>query len=329
MTCGRPAGENTSINSTDNLRRDSLSDVRHDLLTPINHLLGYTEMMMEDCEEQGLDTLLQYLQIIRIISKELQIAIERVLPSSAEPAEDGELCKLRAELSNPMARMFQIIGDVERDIASAGQPNLVQDLGKVRVAAERLDHHLRELTRGASPTDEPLRTTLAISPALAQLRRKSAANGKILVVDDDPSNRDVLCRRLEREGYETRTALDGPEALRLLSNGPFDLMLLDFMMPGMTGAEVLAIVKSTPSLSHLPVIILSATDDLTKVIQCIELGAEDYLPKPFDPVLLRARIDACLEKKRLRDEEERKSQQLVAALRETENQKKHRCFAAA
>ena len=320
LTCASPAGENTCINSTGNLKRDSLSDVRHDLLTPINHLLGYTEMMIEDCEELGLHTLLQCCQLIRVISKELQTAIERVLPSSPQPAEEAELCKLRTELSSPMVRMFQVIEDAERYIANANQPNLMQDLGKVRVAAERLDHHLQDLTRGRV-ADDPSHTAVAVSPALAQPRQKAIATGKILVVDDDPSNRDVLCRRLEREGYKTCRAVDGAEALQLLSEQPFDLMLLDFMMPGMTGAEVLAVVKSTPSLSHLPVIILSATDDMTKVIQCIELGAEDYLPKPFDPVLLRARIDACLEKKRLRDEEQRKSQQLVAALRETENQK--------
>ncbi len=134
-------------------------------------------------------------------------------------------------------------------------------------------------------------------------------------------NRDVLCRRLEREGYETCAAQDGREALELLSARMFDLVLLDFMMPGMTGSEVLAVIKSTPSLSSLPVIMISAADDLTKVVQCIELGAEDYLPKPFDPVLLRARIGACLEKKRLGDEEKRKSEQLAAALREAENQR--------
>jgi adenylate cyclase len=295
--------------------------VRHDLLTPINHLLGYTEMMLEDCEEQGRNSLLQSLRHMRATSKELQGAIERVLPSSPKPAEESELSKLYAELLDPMARMFQIIESVERDISAAGEPNPLPDFGKTRIAAERLNQHVRGLTGSVQATDTPSPAAGAISIAPLPRRQKSVASGRLLVVDDDASNRDVLCRRLEREGYQTTTAQDGNEALALLSERPFDLVLLDFMMPGLTGSEVLAIIKSTPALSQLPVIMISAADDLARVVQCIELGAEDYLSKPFDPILLRARIDACLEKKWLRDEEQRKSEQLVAALREAENQK--------
>ena len=296
--------------------------MRHDLLTPINHLLGYTEMMLEDCEEHGLDFLVEYLRHIRATSKELQASIERVLPSSPKPADESALSSLRAELHDPLTRMFQIIESVERDISNAGQPSPLPDFGKTRIAAERLNQHLQDLARGVHAVDAPSPAAGSVSKAAPPTRRqKPVVTGRILVVDDDASNRDVLCRRLEREGYETCTAQDGAEALGLLSGQPFDLVLLDFMMPGMTGSEALAVIKSTPSLCHIPVIMISATDDLTKVVQCIELGAEDYLPKPFDPVLLRARIGACLEKKRLRDEEQRKSEQLVAAVRDAENQK--------
>jgi adenylate cyclase len=289
--------------------------VRHDLLTPINHLLGYTEMMLEDCEDQGLDALLQPLRDIHVTSKELQRAIESVLPSSREPAAESELSRLQYELTEPLERMFQLIEAIERDILGTGEANPLPDFAKTRTAAERLKRQVQELTR----THRVI--PIAAMPAASTRRPKSTASGRLLVVDDDASNRDVLCRRLEREGYETCTAENGREALTLLSERPFDLVLLDFMMPGMTGAEALGIMKSNPSLCHLPVIMISATDDLSRVVECIELGAEDYLPKPFDPVLLRARIDACLEKKRLRDEEQRKSEQLVTALREAERQK--------
>jgi adenylate cyclase len=313
--------------SQTNSQHNSSSNVRHELLTPINHLLGYTEMMLEDCEEQGLSGLLESLGRIRAISKELQAAIERFLPSSPNPAEESEVTALQAGLQGPMAQMFQTIESIERDIAGAGKPNLLPDFARIRVAADLLNRHLRDLTGGVMPfaaLDVEMPPS-APRPALAAPARhgqKAAITGKVLVVDDDASNRDVLCRRLEREGHETCAAQDGAEALRLLSGEPFDLVLLDFMMPGMTGSEVLAVIKSNPDLCHIPVIMISAADDLARVVQCIELGAEDYLPKPFEPVLLRARIGACLEKKRLRDEEQRRSEQLIAALREAENQKK-------
>ncbi len=127
---------------------------------------------------------------------------------------------------------------------------------------------------------------------------------RILVVDDTEFNRDLLCRQLRRQGYVVSTAVDGLKAMESIRRSAFDLILLDVMMPEMDGMEVLAALKADPALRHIPVIMISALDDMDSVIRCIELGAEDYLPKPFNPVLLRARIGACLEKKRLRDQEQ-------------------------
>jgi DNA-binding response OmpR family regulator len=133
---------------------------------------------------------------------------------------------------------------------------------------------------------------------------RSAADCVLLVVDDNEDNRYTLSRRLTREGYTTVvTATDGREALDLLAARPFDLVLLDVMMPELNGYEVLERLRADDRLRHVPVIMISALDQLESVVRCIELGAEDYLPKPFNPVLLRARVGACLEKKRLRDQE--------------------------
>ena len=123
----------------------------------------------------------------------------------------------------------------------------------------------------------------------------------ILVVDDNEMNRDMLSRRLERHGYETATAENGRRALEMLQVQAFDLVLLDIMMPLMNGYELLEHIKKDPRLRHLPVIMISAMDDLDSVIKCIEMGAEDYLFKPFNTVLLKARISASLEKKHLHD----------------------------
>jgi phosphoserine phosphatase RsbU/P len=128
----------------------------------------------------------------------------------------------------------------------------------------------------------------------------------LLVVDDNEDNRYTLTRRLNREGYQNlTTANNGREALERLTSQPFDLVLLDVMMPDMNGYQVLEHVKANASLRDVPIIMISALDEIDSVIRCIELGAEDYLNKPFNPVLLRARVGALLEKKRLRDEVKR------------------------
>jgi class 3 adenylate cyclase/CheY-like chemotaxis protein len=126
---------------------------------------------------------------------------------------------------------------------------------------------------------------------------------RILIVDDEPFNIDLLGQELELLGYATVAAADGRQALERLAAEPIDLVLLDIMMPELDGYQVLERIKADPELQHTPVIMVSALSELESVVRCIELGAEDYLPKPFEPVLLRARISACLDKKRLHDRE--------------------------
>jgi adenylate cyclase len=122
---------------------------------------------------------------------------------------------------------------------------------------------------------------------------------RILVVDDDSLNRKLLVRLVEQEGHGARTAENGREALELLRADPADVVLLDIVMPELDGISVLEQLKSDPGLTRIPVIMISAVDELESVMRCIEIGADDYLPKPFDAVLLRARINAGLTKKRL------------------------------
>ncbi len=135
--------------------------------------------------------------------------------------------------------------------------------------------------------------------------------GHILVVDDNPVGRMHLKRSLERQGHTVALAEDGRQALEMLDGGCFDLVLLDILMPEMNGYQVLACLKGDPARRDLPVIVISAVDEVESIIRCIGLGAEDYLPKPFDPFLLRARIGASLEKKRLRDQEVEYLQQVA------------------
>lgn len=128
----------------------------------------------------------------------------------------------------------------------------------------------------------------------------------LLVVDDNEMNRDMLSRRLERQGYTVTAVENGRQALEMLvlseAEGAkahtFDLVLLDIMMPEMNGYQVLERMKADITLQHIPVIMTSALDDSEGVARCIDMGAEDYLLKPFDMVLVKARVSACLEKVR-------------------------------
>ena len=127
------------------------------------------------------------------------------------------------------------------------------------------------------------------------------SGGRVLVVDDGELNRRVLVRALEAEGHTAAQAVDGRAALDMLRDEPFDVVLLDLVMPEMDGYETLAAIKADDALRHLPVIVISGVDELDSVVRCIEMGATDYLPKPFNGAVLRARVGASLAGKRLRD----------------------------
>ncbi len=131
----------------------------------------------------------------------------------------------------------------------------------------------------------------------------STRASSLLVVDDNSVNRIMLSRYISKLGYQATLAENGRQALDKLGNEPFDLVLLDVQMPEMDGYQVLEHLKADPGLRDIPVIMISAVEEIESVVRCIELGAQDYLPKPFNPVLLRARLTACLERKWLRDQE--------------------------
>lgn len=126
----------------------------------------------------------------------------------------------------------------------------------------------------------------------------------ILLVDDEPLNVDYLEQELEELGYDTVAAADGLAALEQVAAAAPDVVLLDIMMPRMDGFEVLARLRDDADTRRLPVVIISAMDDIGSIVRGLEMGAEDFLPKPFDPVILRARLSSSIEKKRLRDQEQ-------------------------
>ena len=205
----------------------------------------------------------------------------------------------------------QIIGYSEmltEEAEEQRRKNLVTDLQKIRAAGHRMLVLMEEnFTSGNEETSAIAINDdddLGLPPKPAAVGQQPAvAPGLLLVVDDDATNRDVLSRRLKQQGHSVKTASNGREALQLLREDAFDLVLLDIMMPDMDGYEVLGHIKADARLQHIPVIMISALNEVQSVVRCIEAGAEDYLAKPFTPTLLKARIGACLEKKRGRDRE--------------------------
>ena len=201
------------------------------------------------------------------------------------------------------------------DSKSPNQHDLRNVLGAIRGYAELLSE---ELSEQHSYLYEVLqRLQKAVASATEEEAGESgmdllvqAEPGTILAVDDTPENLDLLCRYLTRSGHQVLTADSGAQALDLLESNNIDTVLLDLIMPGMDGSEVLKRIKDNPSWRAIPVIVISGRQDMEGIIACIEAGADDYLFKPFNPVLLQARIKAGLERKRWHDREEQYRQQL-------------------
>jgi two-component system sensor histidine kinase/response regulator len=207
------------------------------------------------------------------------------------------------------SHLGQIIGYTEmltEEMEGQRREDFGTDVQKISVAGRRM---LTLIEDNFTSVHEPSIAVAApeeeaLSPEATSVRPQAeVAPGLVLVVDDDANNREVLSRRLQWQGHDVRIANTGRDALQMMGEAEYDLVLLDIMMPDMDGYEVLGHIKSDERLRHIPVIMISALSELQSVVRCIEAGAEDYLAKPFNPTLLKARIGACLEKKRGRDRE--------------------------
>lgn len=258
------------------------SALRHDLRTPLNHVIGYGEMLLEAlAEDDGAD----------------KAGVEALREIVARSREQARLLESARSVDDARAALRDVhtldgLYILSRTLDSGYQ----DDIRKMRQAAERIASFVNG---GAGAESERMAEPAANATA------GGGSRGTLLAVDDNTENRELLKRMLERQGYSVTVAANGEECLRLLSGlmgeHGFDLVLLDVIMPGLSGFDVLSRIRTSEDWRNIPVIVVSALDESSAAIRCIEMGAEDYLPKPFDPVLLKARIGATLEKKRLRD----------------------------
>jgi len=326
----QPKPSSVAVDSLQDSRvqRALLSHLRHELCTPMNAIIGYSEMLLEELKGEQNSSLANDLQKIYTCGNQLlSIATVILDPSRLEVSQlnrdiNSFGATIRLELLTPLST---VIGYCELLLEEA-PAELVADLDRIHAAARRLLGMVTDIVnlsrqqlqvidaKGLESPDLLLSnasaSTLAKHAATTlralgsgQANDKTAQSGQILIVDDNETKRDLLFRQLERQGYTVAIAANGLEGLHLLQTQPFDLILLDFIMPEMNGFEVLERLKTDDNLYHIPVIMISSLDEIDSVVRCIEMGAEDYLSKPFKPVLLRAKITACLEKQRLRNQQ--------------------------
>ncbi len=285
--------------------RLDLSRVRHELRTSLNHILGYCEVLQEDPNTPR--EFENDLQRIHAGGRQLLSLIAEHFDNERLALTKRNLHQLRHELRTPVNHIVGYAEMLIDEAVAQGNNQILPDLKRIAQAARQwlalMEKHLR---RRSLEYPTPPRSAASFHPDETgdRLRPgKESLSGRVLVVDDDTVNRQILARRLRRQGLTVSLAANGADALAKATSGQFDLILLDMLMPGMDGDEVLARLKAGPVLAEIPVIMISALDQDDRIARCVEMGAEDYIAKPFNPVFLRARIKACLEQKRLRERE--------------------------
>lgn len=286
-----------STDTRNEFSREALAELRHRLRTPLNHIVGYSEMLLQDFGTLPA-TVTAQLQVIQENGQNILETLQQFLNPEHEVSL-REIDQFRSNILAPLHRVSRAAGAILEN----GPAELMMDVLRItNGAAELLD-----FTEEKVVASQYIALRLRSDAAPARIARTKAS---VLVVDDDEANRDILSRQLQRLGFDVSIAGNGPEALRLLERRHFDIALIDFMMPDMDGLDVLESIKDNPDTCDIPVIIISALDELSGVSRCIQRGADDYLFKPFEPVLLSARLSAALERKRLRAQERERTKEL-------------------
>jgi adenylate cyclase len=305
------------------LERARAAFVRQEFAAPIATILELAEILIEDARRSDDKSLVSDLERVHSaglllreqLGRLVSLATQGWLGTGNEPAALRNT--LRHDLRTPLNAVKGYSELIMEDARESGRDDLLGDIAKIMAAADQLlgqiDNLIGLTDRKNLGSFDPSSLSgvsrdlvgeimRSIQPITSK-HRPNLLSGRILVVDDTEANRELLSRRLRRQGHTVDTADGGRSALDAVAKSQFDLVLLDLMMPDINGLEVLNRLKAHPVHQHIPVMMISALDEIDSIVRCIEAGAEDYIPKPFDPVLLGARIGACLERKRLRDRE--------------------------
>jgi len=302
---------------SDKREKDALiSKARHNLKNPVNAILGFSEMLIEDCEDEGYDDLLIDLKKINSAGKEVLSIIEESFSDSNLNISGSNVAeiatKLEISIRTPLNTIVGYSELLREDTENIDIDTFNEDLDKIIISGQAISNEITQIIsfdptssdiKQKDQSSDDIKSVLASIQPLDKGEKKKVTKGSILVVDDNKNNTTLLKKRLEKLGNTVRVANDGMEAIKITEKSRLDLILLDIIMPNMNGYEVLGFLKKDKRYHEIPVIMLSSMDDLTSIYRCIELGADDYVTKPFDKLVLEARISACIEKKQLRDKE--------------------------
>lgn len=284
---------------------ERLSELRHELRTPIGHIIGYAELIDEDLDEDGRRAYGHDLAAIMGAGQKMLALIDQHLGANRKSPDEIDFDDVQFALRMNLNHIGGYAEILREEAVERGEPDTAKDLDRIAEAERTVLSLIEGMARLLLPQGKEVAEAEAspeqdISPAPAAANTIAGIGGEILIVDDNAVNRELLVRRLARGGYTSQVASSGAEALEAMERHRFDLVLLDHMMPGMSGLETLQAIKQNSRIRATPVIMLSATDEADLMVRCILSGAEDYVAKPFNPVLLIARINSCLEKIRLR-----------------------------
>ncbi len=299
-----------------------LKNIKHDLINPINAMIGYSELILDTLDEAGDRALKRDMQSIYHSSTAIFAIIQELFSDKTKAGDDiGSVIlneDLHYSIRTPLSNIVGLSELILEDTATVTDLDLqdIQDsVSKINQAGKRLLKLINDLSKYSDLSDSDLMENYYTD---LYLKESSIRNfqfnteakipdkiGTILIVDDESANLDIIDKILQQSNHKTFTAESGKEALEILKkeSAKIDLILLDLIMPEVNGMDLLKTLKDDNNTYHIPVIMLSALDEIDTIVECISMGADDFLIKPVNRILLHARLNNALEKKYFHDKE--------------------------
>jgi len=299
-----------------------LKNIKHDLINSINAMIGYSELILDTLDEAGDRVLERDIQSIYHSSTAILATIQELFSDKTKTGDDiGSVIlneDLHYSIRTPLSSIIGISELILEDTATVADLDLqdIQDcVSKINQAGKRLLRLIKDLSKYSDLSNGDLMASYYTDLYLKESSIRNfqfntevkipAKIGTILIVDDESANLDIIDKILQQSNHKTFTAESGAEALKVLEkeSAKIDLILLDLIMPEVNGMDLLKKLKHNNNTYHIPVIILSALDEIDTIVECISMGADDFLIKPVNRILLHARLNNALEKKYFHDKE--------------------------
>ncbi|MEP6672120.1 MAG: adenylate/guanylate cyclase domain-containing protein [Chthoniobacter sp.] len=292
------------------LAPDRLATLRDHLRTPTARLLDHAQKLQLHAEDLGQEVFLPELYKIQSAGKHLLEIVDELVGPWAATIDDIDFARLRFEVRGSLNHTVGYIEMLQERADELEQRGFLPDLEAMRADCRQLVDVSKAPPPAAPTPAAPTAPSRLPASSASTATEEPPAAGTLLVVDDNVQSRNHLGRELQRQGYRVVHAGSGPSAMERLRADTFDLVILDVIMPGMSGYEMLQWLKADPKLQDTPVIMISAMSEIEHVVRCLVIGADDYITKPFEPVLLNVRIGVCLERHRWRQQEQKYLRQL-------------------